>query len=151
MQKSRENSMHRFVIELRKLILGIFLSKNLDARFFPKKSLSVYNAVTSCKKNQGVSIYWFCAKHKTSLGAYFGYLLGQKLQNKIISKNYLRQFYVYATAISCKNQKRSIHLLLIILENLLVILENEFWAHFGSRLAKTLRNKVILKNHLRRF
>ena len=118
MQKSRENSMHRFVIELRKLILGIFLSKNLDARFFPKKSLSVYNANFLQKKTQEVSIHWFCAKHKTSLGAYFGYLLGQKLQNKIISKNYLRQFYVYATAISCKNQKRSIHLLLIILEKL---------------------------------
>ena len=42
--------MHRFVIKLRKLILGIFLSKNLSARFFPKKPLSLYNAATSCKK-----------------------------------------------------------------------------------------------------
>ena len=72
MQKSRENSMHRFVIELRKLILGIFLSKNLDARFFPKKSLSVYNANFLQKKPRKFPFIDFAQNIKPHLGTILG-------------------------------------------------------------------------------
>ena len=64
--------MHRFVIELRKLILSIFLSKNLDARFFSKKSLSVYNANFLQKKPRKFPFIDFAQNIKPHLGPILG-------------------------------------------------------------------------------
>ena len=44
MQKSQENSKHRFIKKIKKLISGHFLFKNHSARFFPKNHLSQFYA-----------------------------------------------------------------------------------------------------------
>ena len=82
MQKSQENSKHRFIMKIKKLISGELFVQKPQSKIFPKKSLKsilcLYAAVTLCKKSEKFHASIFHKTWKTSFWAPLGPYFAQK-------------------------------------------------------------------------